>query len=178
MNFGNLLARNVRPEIIGLARYVTELAGDERLPRRSRFNPSCVRAVRDYIYLIKILRDEHDYFYDSLQGRRMPVLFGCDMEGKRLSELKDADQRMALRRTYDRVVATEQPLFLRARYRWPHRKSIAIERLLIPMASDDGVLSAICGISIPEVPDIDLEMYAGQGPAHLVSEEECMLLAG
>jgi hypothetical protein len=68
-------------------------------------------------------------------------------------------------------------MFMRARYAWSGRKYVSIERLLIPMAADDGKLNSICGISIPEVADVDLEMYAGKGPAKLVGEDELLLIA-
>lgn len=176
MNFGNLFARNIRPEITGLARYALELAGDNDLPRRSLFDPQQIWAISDYTYLIDVLRDQNDY-YCSMWGGRMNVLFGYGLLGKHLSELEDPDLRMALCKTYNRVVETQKPLFMRARYSWAGRKSIAIERLLIPMADDHGELNSICGISIPEVADIDLEMYAGHGPARLIGEDELMLIA-
>jgi Uncharacterized protein conserved in bacteria len=176
MNFGNLFARNIRPEITGLARYALELAGDDPLPRRSTFDPHRIWAICDYIYLLEYLRDQNDY-YCSYSGHGMPVLFGYELNGMHLSQFPDPELGMALRRTYDRVVETKKPLFMRARYTWTGRKSIAIERLLIPMAADDGELNSICGISIPEVAYIDLQKYAGRGPARLVSEDELMLIA-
>jgi hypothetical protein len=66
---------------------------------------------------------------------------------------------------------------MRARYAWPGKKSVSIERLVMPMAADDGEINAICGISIPEVADVDIEMYTGQGPARLISEDDLMLMA-
>lgn len=176
MNFGNLFARNIRPEITGLARYALDLAGDNPLPLRSAFDPRRIWAINDYVYLIDVLRDENDY-YCSLWGGRMNALFGFSLLGMRLSEMEDPDLRKALCKTYDRVVESEKPLFMRARYAWPERKQIAIERLLIPMAADDGILNTICGISIPEVADVDIEMYAGHGPAKLIGEDDLMLMA-
>jgi hypothetical protein len=176
MNFGNLFARNIRPEITGLAHYAMELAGEEDLPRRSQFDPQRIWAICDYIYLLDVIDNGKDY-YCSYSGRRMAALFGYEFKGVRLSEFPDPDLGMALKRTYDRVVQTHSPLFLRARYAWPERKSIAIERLLIPMVADDGQLNAICGISIPEVADVDIEMYSGRGPARLISEDDLMLIA-
>jgi hypothetical protein len=176
MNFGNLFARNIRPEIAGLAHYAMELAGDSDLPRYSAFDPHRVWAICDYIYLLDVIDNGNDY-YCSFSGKRMAVLFGYEFKGVRLSEFPDPELGMALRRTYDRVVETHNPSFMRARYAWPEKKSIFIERLLIPMAADDGQLNAICGISIPEVADVDIEMYAGHGPARLISEDDLMLVA-
>lgn len=176
MNFGNLFARNIRPEITGLARYAMDLAGEEELPRRSRFDPQRIWAICDYVYVFDYLRDQNDYRC-SYSGARMPALFGYEFKDVRLSEFPDPDLVAAMKRTYDRVIETHSPLFMRARYAWPEKKSIYIERLLIPMADDSGQMSAICGISIPEIADVDIEMYTGQGPARLVSEDDLMLIA-
>jgi hypothetical protein len=176
MNFGNLFARNIRPEITGLARYAQELAGDNEMPRRSEFDPSRIWAICDYVYVFDYLRDQNDY-RGSYSGARMPTLFGYELMGVLLSEFPDPELGMALRRSYDRVVETKKPLFMRARYAWPGKKSVSIERLVMPMAADDGEINAICGISIPEVADVDIEMYTGQGPARLISEDDLMLMA-
>lgn len=174
MKLGCLFARRIHPEIAGLAHYASELAGDAALPRRSLFDPARIPGILDYVYMADILED--DYFF-SFFGERMPVLYGADLGGTRLSEMEDPALRHSLRKTYDCVVQTELPLFMRGYYIWSHR-SVPIERLLIPMTSDEGVLSAICGISVPEVAHVDLEMYTGHGPARLVGEDELMQRTG
>jgi hypothetical protein len=176
MNFGALFARHIHPEIAGLAHYACELAGVDKLPRRRDLDLNRISSLRDYIFLIEILPDENDYYF-SQSGSRMGTLFGTDLAGTHLSEMSDTLLRQSLRKTYDRVVETKQPLFLRGRYVWQD-KSVPIERLLIPMVGDDGRVNSICGISIPEIADVDLEMFAGQGPARLVSEDELMLECG
>ncbi len=176
MNFGCLLARNILPEIAGLAHYAQELAGDAPLPRRSLFNPADIAAIADYVYMVEVLREENDYLF-GYSGARMQALCGADLGGMRLSEVGDPALRRSQRETYDHVVEAGQPLYMRGYYVWS-QKSVPIERLLIPMTTDDGVLNAICGMSIPEVAHIDLEKYTGSGPARLVREDELMRWAG
>jgi hypothetical protein len=176
MDFGRLFARNVHPEIAGLARYACDLAGDENLPHRSRFDPLRISSIIDYVFLIDVLVDPDDYHF-ALFGNRIAVLYGANLGGMRLSEIDDPVLRQSLRRTYDRVVRTNLPLYMRGRYVWPE-KSIAIERLLIPMAADDGRMNTICGISIPEAGPQNLETCVGVGPAQLVGDDELMLAAG
>lgn len=176
MKFGNLFARYIHPEIAGLARYAGELAGDEALPRRRLFEPMQISGILDFVYLIEFLPEENDYFF-SLSGSRMGALFGADFGGHRLSEMGDTVMRESLRTSYDRVIKTRQPLYMRGYYVWP-QKSVPIERLLIPMVSDEGDVNAILGISVPGVADIDLELYTGEGVAQLVGEDELMLDVG
>lgn len=175
MDFSALFARNIHPDIAWLARYHLHLAGNDPLPRRSRFRPPYAPTVLGYVFLIDVLPEDNDYYF-SLFGERIAVLYGTDLGHRRLSEIGDAMLRTSLRTTYDRVVATHLPLYMRGRYAWPDR-SIPIERLLVPMADDDGRLSAICGISVPHVPDEELEFRAGHGPAQLVGDDEPLLSA-
>lgn len=176
MQLSGVIGRSIHPGIAELARYCDELSGDEHLPRRSRFRPPRIGALIGYFFLIDVLHAEKDYFF-SLSGERIAVLFGGEMlKGRRLSEMADLDMQHSLRRTYDRVVASHLPLYMRGRYVWPN-VAVDIERLLIPMADDEGKLTTICGISIPAVPDNEMELYVGRGPARLVGEEELIVAA-
>ena len=177
MKFGNLFARQIHPETAGLARYIEELAQNEDMPRLSQLNLRRLGVITQYLYLVDVLRQENNYRF-SFWGSRMTILIGYDLREKCLSDVVDPEIRQSVWRTYDRVVETRKPSFMRAEYAWPGGKYLPIERLLVPMASDDGVLSAICGISVPDIADVDLEMYAGYGPARLISEKELMLKAG
>lgn len=176
MQLSGTIGRSIHPDIAALARYCDELSGDEHLPRRNRFRPPRIGALLGYFFLIDVLHAEKDYVF-SLYGERIAVLVGGDkMKGRRLSELDNYEMRQSLRRTYDRVVASHLPLYMRGRYVWPN-VAVDIERLLIPMADDNGKLSTICGISIPTVPDSEMELYVGRGPARLVCDEELIVAA-
>lgn len=177
MKFGNLFARPIHPETAGLAHYSQELAGNADMPRRSQLDLRRLGVITHYLYLVDILKPENDYRF-SFWGSRMTILIGYDLNGKCLSDVSDPTVRESVHRTYDRVVETRKPLFMRAEYAWPGGRYVPIERLLIPLASEDGRLTAICGASIPDIADADLEMFAGYGPARLLSEEELMLQAG
>lgn len=176
MDFSGLFARPIHPELAGLARYMLELAGDEPLPRRSQFEFSGVSRLTACMFLVEVLPDDNDYYF-SYSGELMPALFGgVDMGGLRLSEAGDPDLYQTLRKTYDRVVTTGLPLYMRGHYVWP-TKSVPIERLLVPLAGDDGGVAAICGIVVPDILESDLDRFAGSGPARLVGVDELVLAA-
>lgn len=174
MNLGSLFSRYVHPEIAGFARYMCDLAGDDPLPRASLFNPGKIASIVDYVYTAQYLPEEDDYLF-SYSGNCMRLLFGLELGGMHLSEVGDPLLRRGQRASYDRVIRTHLPLYMRGYYVWPNGKSVPIERLLIPMVNDDGHPNTICGISIPEIAEVDLAMYAGQGPARLIGEDELML---
>lgn len=157
------------PGIIRFAQYCIDLAGDDPLPRRSQFRPTRVSSIMGYLFLIDVLADDNDYFF-SLFGTHMSILYGEDLTGKRLSQIGDANLQGFLRSTYDRVVATRKPLYLRGRYAWDDR-SVDIERLLMPMTDDNGKLTTIFGVAIPDVPAETLLVFAGQGAAKLVTDQ-------
>lgn len=176
MDFSNLFARDIHPAIACLARHACAAAGDAPMPYRSRLQAQHIADILGEIFLIDVLAAENDYYF-GVFGRKVAKLYGTDLLGKRLSEIGDAALRRNLRITYDRVVDSHLPLYMRGRYVWPDA-SITIERLLLPMADDDDQLTAICGISRPlDVSYDDLDGRVGSGLAQLVGDDELILAA-
>jgi hypothetical protein len=66
---------------------------------------------------------------------------------------------------YDGIVASRSFHYVRGRYTWTDR-SIPIERLLVPMADNQGQLKSIFGLTIPVEPVDDFVIvFAGVGSA-------------
>lgn len=170
MNFEPLFETNIHPGIARMAQYCSDLSRKRDMPRRSEFRPSNVRSLLGYMFLIDVLPDEDDYHF-SLFGIHMSVLYGLDLTDKRLSQVGDDQLQRFLRKTYDKVVATRSYQYLRGRYVWPDR-SVDIERLLVPMTNDDGQLTTILGLTIPNTPTDTLLVFAGVGAAQLQIDEE------
>lgn len=176
MDFTGLFARDIHPDLAELARYAHELTGEGRLPYRSKFDPHRACERSGYVFLIELLPEENDYFYSHC-GERLAVLFGTNLNRKRLSDISDPVAQQALRRSYNRVVENNLPLYMRGHYAWPN-KLVRVERLLIPMTDDDGRLNSICGLAVPYgINDADLESLVGEGPAHLIGDDELVLAA-
>jgi hypothetical protein len=169
MNFSLSFDDAVHPRISELALYCAELSGEGTLPRRSLFRPKRVAPVITYLFLMDVLHEEGDYRF-SLFGSNMAILYGADLTGKRLSEFGDASKRAELRETYDHVVTSGKPLYIRGRYEWPEM-AIGIERLLVPMTDDTGQVTSILGLAIPNVSQDALLFFAGHGAARLVIDE-------
>jgi hypothetical protein len=166
MDFGTLFEHSPHPHIAQLASYCNELAGDSAMPNRNDFRPGRVSQLLGCVFLVEVIATENDYFFE-LCGSYMQIAFGADLSKKRLSTLRDEKLRTALQKTYDCVVQTGKPLYLRGLYQWPG-KSVNIERLLVPMSDHFGNLTTILGAVVPDV-DIDsLILYTGVGPAQLV----------
>jgi hypothetical protein len=165
MNFESLLSSPVHPAIAEAARYFQTLAPGDTLPKRRDFRPTRVPALLGYYFLVNVRDDSKDYYF-RLIGEHMALLFGSDVTHKWLSEIGNAPLCVRLRETYDLVVAKRTFYYVRGRYTWPER-SVAIERLLVPMTDDNGKLDTILGVSITDTKLDSLNLLAGIGAANL-----------
>lgn len=170
MDFEPLYEKQIHPNIARVAQYCQDLAGDKTFPNRRDFRPSAVRSIIGYVFLIDILPEDDDYYF-SLFGVHMATLYGMDLSKKRLSKIGDENVRGFLRKTYDTVAASRSFQYLRGRYTWPTR-SVEIERLLVPMADDEGRLTTILGVTLPASATDTLLVFAGVGAAQLEIDEE------
>lgn len=168
MDFGRLFEDKVHPDLVHLARYCQSLAGDREMPRRQDFRPSQAPSILEGLFLVDVLPGENDYYF-SLFGAQISMMYGFDMTKRRLSTLEVADVREAVRKTYDEIVKIRRPVYLRGKYTWPGQE-LPVERLLIPLADDEGRLATILGAVHTDAPSDQMFLYTGLGPALLVAE--------
>ncbi len=132
-------------ELLRFAKHCKELAGDREMLRLRDFHPTDVLWILGSLYVIEVLSDEADYRF-KIFGSMMTAIYGMDFTGWRLSELPDhvlhREMRAYLHAIYDATVARRAPLLLRGKLRW-NNTDIDTERLMIPLAEDDGHLSTI-----------------------------------
>lgn len=165
MNFVSLLAGPVHPAIAETARYFQQLAPYDTLPRRHDFRPNHVPGLLGYYFLIEVVEGGKDYRF-SIAGEHMSLLFGTDVTNMYLSQVGTEDLRSRLKRTYDAVVASHSFHYVRGRYSWDDR-TVAIERLLVPMSDPEGHLNTILGLSIPDTRLETLDLISDIGAARL-----------
>ncbi len=169
MHFDDLVESGGRPELIRMAEYCDRLAGSRTMPRCRDISLCEVLWALGHIFLVDVLRDEDDYLF-TLFGDAMKKMYGADFTGLRLGTVGNANLRNLLRATYNAVVATQTPLYLRGKYCWPTQE-IDVERLLIPLADDRGHMVTILGVVYTNVPDEFLLQFAGNGPALFVPSD-------
>jgi hypothetical protein len=162
MDFEPLLAAApVHPVIVETVRYFQTLAPGDVLPRRHAFRPNHVRHALGYIFIVDVLPGDYRW---NLIGEKVGILFGTNRQGSLLSALP-AELRDLLKPMYDGIVASHSFHFCRGRYTWPDR-SLPIQRLLVPMADDQGRLSSIFGVTVPVEPlDDFVIVFTGNGAA-------------
>jgi hypothetical protein len=167
MNFEPLLATSVHPVIAEVARYFQTLAPGNALPRRHAFRPNQVRQALGYIFIVDVLPGDYRW---NLIGEKVGVLFGIDRRGSLLSTLPP-ELRNLLKPMYDGIVASHSFHFVRGRYTWSNR-SLPVERLLVPMADDQGHLTSVFGVTIPVLPlDDFIIAFTGNGAAGFEVDE-------
>ncbi|MGA7712359.1 MAG: PAS domain-containing protein [Rhizomicrobium sp.] len=171
MNFETLLRHSPHADLIRLAEHCQSLAGDRAMPHREDFRPGDVRWMLGYIYLVDVLDDGADYRI-RLFGTFWQTIFGADIAGQRLSELEAVGVLTDLRRDYDVVAETGEPLFHPGKLVWPGKESIHYERLLIPFSREDGRISLILGAAHCDKAVEDLILYQGLGLPRLVLDEQ------
>lgn len=165
MNFEPIFDSPIHPGIARLAQYCQDLSEHRPLPPWCDFRPGSVRSILGFIFVIDVLHDKADYRY-RLFGEHVSVLYGMDLTGKYLSEIGDENLRTLLRQTYDAVVAARSFQYLRGRYVWADQ-SVEIDRLLVPMADEEGNLTTLLGLTIPVEGQGLLAVRAGTSAAHL-----------
>jgi len=165
MDFQPLFASHIHAGIKTAARYCNEIAGDHELPMRQDFRPTRVRPIIGHMFLLDVLGQGEDYRY-AICGVNIARLIGVDGTNMCLSALPQTDTSARLKQTYDDVVASRSYQYVRGHYVWPDR-TIAIERLLVPMTDHDGQLRSIFGVAISDCPSDMLVIYAGVGMAKL-----------
>jgi len=170
MDFEPLRQISIHPDMALVVRHLQAIASGNDLPKWLDFRPSQVRHALGYVFLIDVLPDQNDFRYHLL-GEHILILYGLQATNKLLSELGYEAQFARLRDTYHAVVKARSFLYLRGRYDWPDR-SVAIERLLVPMADGDGHLNFILGLTIPDAPTDQISVFAGLGPALLEIDEQ------
>ncbi|MBU6299240.1 MAG: PAS domain-containing protein [Alphaproteobacteria bacterium] len=169
MDSRELVERGAHCSLVKLAAHCERLAGGRDMPYRRDFRASQVPWVFESLFLLDVLHDENDYYF-RLTGGLMEKAYGATLTGQRLSAIAGAGLQESLRASYDTVVATRAPLYVRGKYRWPNRE-MEVERLLIPLADADGRLSTILGaVHAPVSADL-LVLLAGVGPATFVPAE-------
>jgi hypothetical protein len=168
MNFEPLLAVSVHPVIAETARYFQTLAPGDTLPKRHAFRPNHVRHALGYIFLVEVLPGDYRW---ELVGEKIGILFGTNRQGSLLSTIEPIELRHLLKPMYDGIVASHAFHYCRGRYTWPDR-SVAIERLLVPMTDDQGRLTSIFGVTMPVEPlDDFVIVFTGMGAAGFEVDE-------
>lgn len=173
MDFSKLTEGSVHPDLLRFAKYCDELAGDREMPHRHDFNPIDVRWILGSLYVVEVLSAESDYRF-KLVGSVVTAIYGKDITGWRLSEIPDSsihpNMREYLHNNYDAVVTSWAPLFLRGKVLWK-KAEINTERLMVPLAEDDGFLSQILVAVHCNIPEDLLAVFRGTGVPNLIPRE-------
>jgi Uncharacterized protein conserved in bacteria len=159
-----------------MARYADELAAGAPLPDRTHISIdfSRIDALLDSVFLVDVEAGGEDYYFKYF-GETMHILCGINLCGHHLSEIADPGMRQSFKASYDTAIAARAPVYVKGYYAWADTR-IPIERLVIPITGEEGVITALCGVSVPTVAGDDIRHLVGKGPATLCGNDQ--ILAG
>jgi hypothetical protein len=170
MEFECLAGLLLHPEIVRFADYCRKLAAGRELPARKDFDPAETIPQFGGIYLLEIAPGKNGHeFTPSLFGVYLAVLYDNDQTDIALDKVENSALRDVLYETYERVVAMETPIYIRGKYVWSDHE-VGVERLLVPMTGGDGRVTAILGMTVPDITLEEMEAFRGALPEDFVPE--------
>lgn len=124
-----------------------EARGDALVPRRKDFSPLAVPSLLRFIWMYRFLPEVGD-FVCQLAGESVNDAWGRGIKGRTIRDVVGEEDYAICRQRWDRIVG--EPLI---QYGAVEEELAALnawhaERLLLPMASDDGTIDVILGISL------------------------------
>lgn len=135
-----------------LHEYWTKRARDGRLPSRADVDPVHLGAtLLPWIVLLDVVRADAalDYRY-RLLGTANVTLLGIDRTGEMLSENLDAADVVTIKKSFDDVVITREPVFTKAGIPHKHDFLVTVYRAFYPLAGDGVNVDMVIGAAIPE----------------------------
>ena len=162
MDLTVLDGKPIHDDLQRLARYCVSLPQTNALPTWRDFRPAEANGMLDRLAVIDVLDGGADYYY-RLSGGLLPQIFGGDLYGKRLSEAPGEDLKRDIKRVYDEVVKSRQPLWHTGNLHWPDGNAFRIEYILIPFTRDGAGADVILSGAACDVAHDELVLYRGKG---------------
>lgn len=115
---------------------------DGRLPARRDIEPADLKPILAQLLLVDVLRDPLDFRY-RLAGTLSYDIFGYDLTGKRVRDVKPAEWAEMVWTSLERIVRTREPQYVRLDFETPegNRRSYRVVRL--PLADDGETVDCI-----------------------------------
>lgn len=131
-----------------LAAWSAARDGGEPVPRKRAFDPMTVPHLLPHIWIYRF-DPAIDDFVCQLAGERINLAWGVtSLRGRSLREIVGADNQTAARRRWLDVIRA--PLIQYGRQDDPLGGTNHAERLVLPMASEDGTIDYTIGLSLYE----------------------------
>lgn len=117
----------------------------ESPPKRALFDPIALGPALSHIFLAE-KRDDGDYLF-RVSGSFVVMTAGFDATMRLLSDCEAMTGRAEVRRIYDAVLSAGTPRLDFMRVPWRDREWLPVERLLLPLLSDEGEPRFLVGVS-------------------------------
>ena len=122
-------------------------APGEVVPRREAFDPLAIPELLPDVFLYRLADDGED-FVCRLAGERVNEAWGRSIRGLTLRQIVGERDHPTIRARWARIVGTPALHYGRVRERLSNQRLRRAERLLLPLASADGRIDWVLGVSL------------------------------
>lgn len=121
--------------------------GDALVPRRKSFSPMTIPSLLRFVWIYEFDPEQQD-FVCRLAGESVNEAWGGSIRGRTICEIVGKIDYPVLRGRWDIIVGQPAIQYGAVEERLTSLETWQAERLLLPMASGDGTINVMLGISL------------------------------
>ena len=124
--------------------YWNRCRGEREMPRRADLQPPEIAGLLPYVFLVDVLPGRSKYRY-RLIGTMLAEWSGADATGRDMDDPQCGDGAAAFIDLHDEVIRSRAPLLTVDRPALFMGSAMLFDRILLPLAGDDGSIVMIVG---------------------------------
>lgn len=125
--------------------------GDALVPRRKSFSPMTIPTLLRFVWIYEFDPKRQD-FVCRLAGESVNEAWGGSIRGRTIREIVGKIDYPVLRSRWDIIIGEPAIQYGAVEERLSSQETWQAERLLLPMASGDGAINVMLGISLYSLP--------------------------
>ena len=143
----NEMIAGASPEVRTLLDYWIDARGDRPVPYRRDIDPMAVPRLLPNMWIYR-WDDDADDFVCKLAGETLRQAWGYSIAGMRMRDFIAAPDYPTVRERWLRIITVPMAHYGSANEKLTDPGLMRAERLILPLASDDGTVSHVMGLSL------------------------------
>ncbi len=135
------------PKIHGFLSAWLDARGDALVPRRKSFSPMTIPTLLRFVWMYEFDPKRQD-FVCQLAGESVNEAWGGSIKGRTIREVVGKIDYPAVKRRWDTIIGQPAIQYGAVEERLTSLETWQAERLLLPMASQDGTINVMLGCSL------------------------------
>lgn len=137
------------PGFVELYAYWDDKRAGRWAPARKDIDPVEIPHLLPNMFIYEVTRDPLDYRM-VLFGTSLAILFGADLTNRTFDEIFSGPSAANIRRDYDQVVESREPLVTFHSAQWIDRDFVSYQRLVLPLSDDGKDVTKLIGAAYPK----------------------------